>query len=147
MSETGLLLQSKHKFEIDTTPTGGTPTYVTLAAGLNNFEPDNNEEVKQDTYLDGNGFATSTVTGAQLIIKFAGHRKTGDVAQDYIFTNLLELGKSRETTLRWTLPDGAKFEGPCTIANIKGPSGDANSKGEIGFELHFNGKPTYTAAV
>jgi hypothetical protein len=145
MMSQGLLLQSQHLFEINVTP-GGTPTYERLAAGLNNFEPSMNEEVAQDTYLDGDGFASSTVTGAQLIITFSGHRKYGDPAQDFIFENMLELGASRETDFRWTLPDGAKIEGPCTIANIEGPSGDANTKGEISFEVHFNGKPTYTPA-
>jgi hypothetical protein len=145
MMSQGLLLQSQHLFEINVTP-GGTPTYERLAAGLNNFEPSMNEEVAQDTYLDGDGFASSTVTGAQLIITFSGHRKYGDPAQDFIFENMLELGASRETDFRWTLPDGTKIEGPCTIANIEGPSGDANTKGEISFEVHFNGKPTYTPA-
>lgn len=146
MSETGLLLQSKHLFEIDTTPSA-TATYARVGAGLNNFEPSNNEEVAQDVYLDGDGFATSTVTGAQLIITFSGHRKIGDAAQDFIFSKLLELGSGRETNFRWTLPNGDKFEGPCTIANIEGPSGDANAKGEISFEIHFNGKPEFTEAV
>lgn len=143
MSE-GLLLQSAHRFEINVTP-GTTPgTYERLGAGLNNFEPSFNEEVAQDTYLDGDGFATSTVTGAQLIITFSGHRKYGDLAQDFIFDNALELGTGRETDFRWTQPDGTIIEGPCTIANIEGPSGDSNAKGEISFEIHFNGKPTVT---
>jgi hypothetical protein len=146
MANEGLLLQSAHIFEINTTPGQQPGTYVRLGAGLNNFDPDNNEEVAQDTYLDGDGFASSTVTGAQLVIKFKGHRKFGDPAQDFIFDKMFELGASRETDFRWTLPDGAKIEGPCTIANIQGPSGDANEKGEISFEIHFNGKPTYTPA-
>ncbi|WP_342045917.1 phage tail tube protein [Bacillus sp. OTU530] len=146
MSETGLLLQSKHLFEINTTPSG-TATYARVGAGLNNFEPSNNEEVDQTAYLDGDGFASSDVTGAQLILTFSGHRKTGDVAQDFIFSKLLELGDGRKTTFRWTLPNGDKFEGPCTIANIEGPSGDANAKGEISFEIHFNGKPAFTEAI
>jgi hypothetical protein len=143
----GLLLQSQHLFEINTTP-GTTPgTYARLGAGLNNFEPSLNEEIAQDVYLDGDGFATSTVTGGQLTISFSGHRKYGDPAQDFIFNNMFELGEGRETDFRWTLPDGTKIEGPCTIANIEGPSGDANAKGEISFEIHFNGKPTVTPAV
>jgi hypothetical protein len=143
MSE-GLLLQSAHRFDLNITP-GQTPgTYARLGAGLNNFEPSMNEEVAQDTYLDGDGFASSTVTGAQLILTFTGHRKYGDPAQDFIFDNALELGEGRETDFRWTQPDGTIIEGSCTIANIEGPSGDANAKGEISFEIHFNGKPTVT---
>ena len=39
------------------------------------------------------------------------------------------------------------FEGSCTIANISGPSGDAGAKGDISFEIHFNGNPEYTPPV
>jgi hypothetical protein len=143
--EEGFVLQSAHSFEINTTP-GAAATFAVLGAGLNNFEPSNNEEVDQSNYLDGDGFASSDVTGAQLIVSFSGHRKIGDPAQDFVFGKLLSLGSGRKTDFRWTLPDGSKFEGECTIANIEGPSGDANAKGEISFEIHFNGKPVYTPA-
>jgi len=145
MAEEGLVLQSSHKFEIDTTP-GAVATYAVLGAGLNNFEPSPNEELSQDNYLDGEGFSETEVTGAQLVISFSGHRKIGDPAQDFIFSKLLSIGKGRKTNFRWTLPNDDKFEGPCTIANIEGPGGDANAKGEISFEIHFNGLPTFTAA-
>ncbi|PGP53340.1 phage tail tube protein [Bacillus thuringiensis] len=140
----GLLLQSKHKFEINTVPGTGTPTYARLAAGFNNFDPQPNDNVLQDTYLDGDGYGSSTVAGGQLIITFSGHRKFGDKAQDFIYSKLLELGSGRETDFRWTLPDGSTFEGWVTFANPSGPSGDANAKGEISVEIHFNGKPKYT---
>jgi hypothetical protein len=140
----GLLLQSQHLFELNTTPGTQPGNYVRLGAGLNNFEPSFNEEVDQSTYLDGDGFGESDVTGAQLILTFSGHRKYGDPAQDFIFSKAFSLGEERKTDFRWTQPDGTIIEGPCTIANIEGPSGDANSKGEISFEIHFNGRPTVT---
>ncbi|WJQ02858.1 capsid protein [Geobacillus stearothermophilus] len=143
MSE-GLLLQSAHRFDINITPDLSPGTYARLAAGLNNFEPSFNEEVAQDTYLDGDGFASSAVTGAQLTLSFSGHRLYGDPAQDFIFEKAFDLGPGRETDFKWTLPDGTLIQGPCTIANIEGPSGDANAKGEISFEIHFNGRPTVT---
>ena len=137
-------LMNKHKFEINTTP-GETPgTYVQIAAGITNVEPNNNEELSQDIYLDGDGYGETDVIGAQLVLTFTGHRKYGDPAQDFIFGKLLELGPNRRTEFRWTEPDGGVFEGECTIANISGPSGDAGTKGEISFEIHFNGKPNYT---
>lgn len=140
----GLLLQSQHLFELNTTPGTQPGTYARLGAGLNNFEPSFNEEVDQSTYLDGDGFGESDVTGAQLILTFSGHRKYGDPAQDFIFSKAFSLGEERKTDFRWTQPDGTIIEGPCTIANIEGPSGDANAKGEISFEIHFNGRPQYS---
>jgi hypothetical protein len=140
----GFELMNKHIFEINTTP-GVTPgTYARIAEGITNVEPNNNEELSQDRYLNGDGYGETDVIGAQLVLTFTGHRKYGDLAQDFIFSKLLELGPERRTEFRWTEPDGGVFEGECTIANISGPSGDAGAKGEISFEIHFNGKPDYT---
>lgn len=137
-------LMNTHKFRIDTDTTGSTPNLVTLAAGISNVSPANNEELAQDKYLDGGGFGTTDVIGAQLTLAFTGHRKYGDPAQDFIFSKMLDLGPSRIVTFEWEEPDGGVFSGEATIANISGPSGDAGAKGEISFEMHFNGEPTYT---
>lgn len=137
-------LMNKHKFEINTKPGEIPGAFALIAAGITNVEPSNNEELSQDIYLDGDGYGETDVIGAQLVLTFTGHRKYGDPAQDFIFGKLLELGPNRRTEFRWTEPDGGVFEGECTIANISGPSGDAGTKGEISFEIHFNGKPNYT---
>jgi hypothetical protein len=144
----GLLVQSKHLFEINITPEAGEgmETWSRLAKGFNSFEVSTNEETDQTYYLDGDGFGTTTVMGAQLTITFSGHRYYGDPAQDWIFSKVMEIGTERETQFRWTLPTGEVFEGPCTLAEISGPSGDANSKGEVSVDIHINGKPTYTPA-
>lgn len=144
MADEGLLVQSQHLFEINTSPGDGTGNWVRVARGFNSFEVANNEELDQTHYLDGVGYGTSTVMGAQLTITFTGHRYYGDEAQDWIFARKMEIGTGRETEFRWTLPTGEVFEGPCTLAEITGPSGEANAKGEITVAIHFNGKPTYT---
>lgn len=142
----GFLLQSEHLLELDIDPSGES-AMERLAAGITSMDPDVNDELSQDKYYDGEGFGETDVTGSQLILTFGGHRKYGDPVQDYIFSTLLTPGTGRRTTLDWTLPNGDKFSGPVTIANITGPSGDAGEKGEIGFELHFNGHPTFEAGV
>lgn len=134
-------LMNEHTFEI---LTAAPSTYSLVAGGINNVEPSNNEELAQDKYLDGGGFGETDVIGAQLTLAFTGHRKYGNAAQDFIYSKSLSLGTSRRTTFRWTQPDGSVFTGDATIANINGPSGDAGAKGEISFEIHFNGEPTYT---
>jgi len=142
-------LMYEHKFSLGTgvDDTTGDPTMSQLASGINNVEPGNNEELAQNSYLDGAGFAETDVIGAQLILAFTGHRRYGNAAQDYIFANMLNLGEDRRTPFEWTEPSGGMFAGNCTIANISGPSGDAGAKGEVSFEMHFNGKPTYTPPV
>jgi len=142
----GFLLQSENLLEINTTPGSGEETWARLAAGITDMEPDPNEELAQDNYFDGDGFGETDVTGAQLIVSVSGHRKYGDEAQDFIYGLQMELGPARRTDFRLTLPDGATFEGPCTIANIVGPGGAAGEKGAISFEIHFAGKPEYTPA-
>lgn len=137
-------LMSSHKFEINTTP-GGAPTYATIAAGIKNASPSNNESLSQDNYLSGTGFGETDVIGAQLILQFTGDRDYADAAQNFIIGLMLSLGSNRRTDFKWTEPNGGIFTGACTIANISGPTGDAGSKGEIKFEIHFNGKPTYAA--
>ncbi|SEP56830.1 hypothetical protein SAMN05216232_0181 [Virgibacillus subterraneus] len=142
------LLQSKNKLEINTTPSAtGTDsqTWSLLAKGITDMEPDPNEETQQDNYFDGDGFGETDVTGAQLIVSVSGHRFYGDAAQDFIYGLQMELGPARRTDFRLTLPDGSMFEGACTIVNIVGPGGAAGEKGAISFEIHFAGKPTYTA--
>lgn len=131
-------------YEIDTTPLT-TATYVRLAVGISSAEADNNENIAQDNYLDGDGFGSSDVIGAQHIVSFSGHRVVGNVAQDYIAAMKLELGDSRKTHLRYTDAAGNQISGSVTIANIKEGGGDAGAKKDFSFEAHFNGKPTYTA--
>ena len=142
-------LQSAHTFEIQTGVDDVTsePIYSRLGAGLSSVDPQVNEEVDQTAYLDGGGFSSSDVTGGQVTLVFSGHRLTGDPAQDFIYSKQFSFGKSRRTNFRWTQPDGSILEGDATIANITGPSGDANTKGEISFEIHFNGEPEYTPPV
>lgn len=139
----GLLVQSQHRFYINTTPDEASETWERLAKGYNSFDVETNEELDQTQYLDGDGFGSSDVTGAQLTVSFSGHRYYGDAAQDFVFSLKMEVGEKRKTSFRWELPTGEVFEGPCTVAEISGPSGEANQKGEIETAIHFNGKPTY----
>ncbi|AZS49220.1 hypothetical protein BpsS140_00027 [Bacillus phage vB_BpsS-140] len=143
MAKVGFSLQSEHKFFIDTTP-DASPTWSRLGAGISSFDPSWNEETDQTSYLTDEGYSTTDVVGAQLIITFEGHRQYGDVAQDFISSLQMDLGEGRKTEFRWVEPSGETFTGPVTIANIVGGSGDANAKSAFSFEVHFNGKPSYS---
>lgn len=130
-------------FEIDTNP-GGTASWQRVGAGMDSVDVSNNDKVEQEGFLDGNGGDTSTVTGFQHILAFSGKRRTGDPAQDWIMTKMFSIGDSRVTQCRSTGPDGTVITGPCTLANISPPSGDANGQQTFSFEIHMNGKPTKT---
>lgn len=68
-------------------------------------------------------------------------------AQDYIFSNAVKnaFGDARKTTFKIVDPAGDTITGSCTLAKISESIGDANKPSDISVEIHFNGKPTYTA--
>lgn len=138
-------------WEIDITPNEATATWARLGAGISGADPSNNENVAQDTYLDGDGYGSSQVIGAQRTIAFTGHRVVGNAAQDWIAAIASELGDARLTSLRVTEADGTQWGAThrsggqgVTVANIDIGGGDPGAKKDMGFEIHINGKPTTT---
>lgn len=145
MAEAAYLLQHGYRFLINKKvgAKDSERTWLRLAAGIKSITPDNNEEVSEDYYYDGGGNAESGVTGMQKTYSFEGHRKYGDPAQDYIYDTLSHgVGPEREVEAMIIYPDGNAIKGKAIIVNIKDPGGDANSKGEIEFNLNFSGMPT-----
>lgn len=134
-------------FEIDVTPDGAARTWTRLGKGIAGFTPSTNENIDQSTYLDGDGYGSSDVIGAQLTFAATGHRVVGDTAQDYIAGLEFELGEDRKTNFRAYNSIGEMKSGACTLANLVIGGGDAGAKKEIAFEVHINGKPTKTAAA
>lgn len=137
-------INHEYLHELDITPTGQSRTYKRIASGISTVGFSNNDTVDQTGYLDGEGWNTSTVTGAQLTIDFTGHRDLNDDAQNYVDDVSNEVGCARETNYRWTAPDGTRKEGPCTLVNIDFSGGDAGAKSDIAYGVHLNGKPIYT---
>lgn len=145
MPKIGFSLQSENQFWINTTPGVFAPDgYVKLAAGITSFDPQWNEEIDQTQYLDGDGYGSSDVTGAQLVIAFEGHRKYGDAAQDFVAGLQSVVGEGRKTEFKWIDADGDQYTGKITVANIVASSGAANEKSAFSFEAHYNGKPVFT---
>lgn len=133
-------------FLIDTTPEGATRTWKRLGAGISGFDPDTNEDVAQDKYLDGAGYGSSDVIGAQLTFAVSGNRVVGDPAQDYIASKEFDLGDDRKTNFRAFDSLGNMRSGLATICKLKLGGGDASGKKQISFELHINGKPAKSNA-
>jgi hypothetical protein len=129
-------------YEIDLTPQGASRTWARLGEGLTSGVIANNDVIDQTSYLNGNGYGSSDVTGGQVTIAFSGHRVVGDTAQDYITSIRNEFGAGRKTNFRYRDAKGEGISGACTIANIEIGGGDANTKKDISFEIHLNGKPT-----
>ena len=128
-------------YMIDTTPEEKTPTWARVGAGINSVKWDGNEKSSDDDYYDGEGQASTEVTGGQIVGSFSGHRKFGDPAQDYIASLAVKYGAKRHTNFKRIAPDGTVTTGDVTLANISEGGGDPNSKGDFSFEARFNGLP------
>lgn len=137
-------LNFDYQIKINITPTATTATYATIAKGFDNVAEALNEVLYQSSFLGDKGYGSSYVTGGQLIATLSGVRMIGDAAQDYIFGNetYYEWGKSRETTIIFSCPDGTIVSCPVTLAKITRAGGAANTATAITVEIHFNGKPT-----
>ena len=137
-------LNYDYQIKINTTPTATTATYVPIAKGFDNVAEALNEVLFQSSFLGDKGYGSSYVTGGQLIVTLSGVRMIGDAAQDYIFGNetYYEWGKSRETTIILSCPDGSIVSCPVTLAKITRAGGAANTATAITVEIHFNGKPS-----
>mgnify|MGYP001065812140 CR=1 FL=1 len=142
MTDIGFAKNYTNLYEIDVTPDADAPTYVRVAAGIDSVSWSGNESIAQDAYYDGDGMASSEVTGGQVVGTFEGDRKYGDPAQDYVAGLLLDYS-GRHTNFKWTASNGDVLEGGVTIANIQPQSGGPNEKTGFGFEVHYNGMPEF----
>lgn len=140
----GFAQNHTNNYMINVTPGAEEKSFARVGAGINSVSWSGNENISQDAYYDGDGLSESDVTGGQIIGTFAGHRKIGDPAQDFIASLLLSYGKERKTDFRWIDPSGNVLEGEVTVANINPQGGDPNAKSDFGFEIHYNGMPTFT---
>ena len=144
MSDIAFASNYTNLFMIDITPSAASPTWERIGAGINSVSWNGNEVVAQDPYYDGDGQSSSEVTGGQMVGTFAGHRKYGDPAQDYIAGLANQYGSKRHTSFKRIAPDGTVMEGDVTIVNINPGGGDPNAKSDFGFELHYHRAPTVT---
>lgn len=136
----------QNKLEIDTT--GNTTlddvtkaTWATLAAGIQTITPSASETADTTPYYSGEGFSDHDVTGKAIQFAVAGHRLSGDTAQDYIASRFTSIGDSLRTLARWTDPSGRQVQFVATLTAIVPFGGAANVKQTFSFTLAANGKP------
>lgn len=133
------------KFSEDQEAEVGTGDWLEIGSGISSMDPASNDEVDQTPYYDDGGYNSSDVTGGQETFAFSGHRDYDDPFQNRLYNKIkFTKGNGRKGALHIIFPDGAELHGRCTLAEIEGPGGDANTKGDISFEIHINGKPEVT---
>lgn len=143
----GFPLNFKNIYSINTTPGEEEDTFAVVAKGVENVDPEFEDEVDDTVYYDGQGFGNDDVTGIKASLVFSGHRNYDDEAQNYVAGMAFEVGEGRKTTFKWEQANGTTVTGPVTVSEIKVTGGDANEKSEFSFSVTFNGKPEVVAAT
>lgn len=150
MPDAKISLNYQNQLEILTNPGATAPAeevWAPICMGFANLAQSMNEVLYQASYLCGEGWGSTEVTGGQYICTLTGVRYFGDQAQDYIFSDevMLHFGDARKTKLRITRGDETIVKWNITLANITEAGGDANQPGSITVAIHGNGKPTIGA--
>lgn len=132
----------ENEYFIDTTPEAEQPTWTKLAPGIMNVTPSTNDVLSEDVYMDGEGFGETDVTGLKPSFAISGHRKIGDVAQDFVVARAYEKGEKRRTKFKWVGTDERTLVFDITIVNPVVSGGDASAKETFSCEFRGNGAPT-----
>lgn len=140
-----LLTQYGVELELDITPYAAARTWVPVCDGFNNLTEALNEQVQEYFFLCGKGFGSDEVTGIHPNIQLTGVRKVGDLAQDFIFGNRLNLMEARKTNLRLSLAnaDGTvtRYTNRVTMKNISSFGGATTDGAAVSVDFSFNGRP------
>lgn len=141
--EEGFLINSQHKFYVDSTPLETNRTWLRIAKGINDFDDSLNESTEEYYPIAYDGAGASVVLSILFSITFTGHRYTGDPAQDYILGQAFTVGIGRETNLIWQLPNLDGYIGKVVMSKIGPPKGGASNKGDFEVEFKLYGNPSY----
>lgn len=130
---------------IDTTPNADSPCFIPLAEGFYKIKREFNEVALSQPFIGEGGFASTVVTGAQVVIKMFGKRIFGNLAQDFLFSGKVwcDLYAARLSRVKLVLPDGSAICGNATFAHLSDEGGSADELDEIYVEIHFNGLPDF----
>lgn len=147
-----LLTQYGVELEIDITPFASARTWKPVCDGFNNLSENLNEQVQEYFFLCGKGFGSDDVTGIHPVLALTGVRKIGDAAQDYIFSQRLNLMEGRKTNLRLSIAnaDGSvtRYTNRVTMKNISSFGGATTDGAAVSVDFSFNGRPiTETVAA
>lgn len=133
-------------FKIGISGRASTTEETVIIKDLENFSPSIDGNIEEWTPMDQEGWVRKAVTGKSLTFSFSGKRNYGDPGNDYVAGLLLSTGQGVETIFEWTLPTGAVLTMNCIISLTTPGGGDSKNIDSLEFELHSDGKPTFTPA-
>ena len=141
----GIVLASRYKYFIDTT--GGTSLtdltdakFARLGSGFTGTTFSGNETAINNTYLDDEGFGSTSVVGKRFSFAFTGVKMANDPAQEYIIGLQNKLGTDLETRFLIVDPDGNQMIGVAAISALVPNGGNANAGATLNFTINIQGK-------
>ena len=135
-----------YRLDINTVPQTDSPIWAPVLAGVTDIGISTNDNLEKTSFMDGAGWGSTEVVGAQLTASVSANRIEGDTAQDFILGAAFKLGCERKTHAKITAPNGDIRQGQVTIANITLPSGSAGKAATFSFDIHWNGEPEFIGA-
>lgn len=141
----GIVLASRYKYFIDTT--GGTSLtdltdakFARLGSGFTGTTFSGNETAINNTYLDDEGFGSTSVVGKRFSFAFTGVKMANDPAQEYIIGLQNKLGTDLETRFLIVDPEGNQMIGVAAISALVPNGGNANAGATLNFTINIQGK-------
>lgn len=141
----GIVLASRYKYFIDTT--GGTSLtdltgakFARLGSGFTGTTFSGNETAINNTYLDDEGFGSTSIVGKRFSFAFTGVKMANDPAQKYIIGLQNKLGADLETRFLVVDPDGNQMIGVAAISALVPNGGNANAGATLNFTVNIQGK-------
>ena len=146
MPATGVYPVFENKFKIGTAGRASVPTDMKPVSSLETFSVEIDGNVEEWNPMESEGWTRRMVTGKSLTITLSGKREIGDEGNDYVAENAWGTGADCDTRFEWEFPDGATLAFDCVLSVTNPGSGDSTDVAALEFEVHSDGKPTYTPA-
>lgn len=141
----GIILASRYKYFIDTT--GGTSLtdltdakFARLGSGFTGTTFSGNETAINNTYLDDEGFGSTSIVGKRFSFAFTGVKMANDPAQAYVIGLQNKLGADLETRFLVVDPNGNQMIGVAVISALVPNGGNSNAGAALTFTVNIQGK-------
>lgn len=115
-----------------------------LAKHIRTVNAENNEDVSEEAFYDGDGTVTKDIVGIQKGYTFEGDYNADDEAQEFIAALEFETGDARKVWFKQERTDGMVLEGLATVTDISTAGGEASEFATFGCTITWDSKPKIT---
>lgn len=146
MAKTGVYPVYENQFQIDSAITGS--ANMVSIADCETFSVSFDNGIEEWTPFDTEGWVRKLMTAKAITITVTAKRNVGDAGNDAVAAIAWKNGREAERDFQWTFPNGDKVvfaDSVISVTNLG--AGDSTAVAPLEFEVHSNGKPTYTAAA